>query len=76
MENQCYAVLRFENCLFEKLIFFNFWDFYTYFLILEKICVFENLNFILDIAWHVWLFDIPNKIKIFQIESRITRTVI
>ena len=47
-----------------------------YFLILEKNCVLKNLNFILNIAWRVWPFDIPNEIKNFQIESRISRTII
>jgi len=45
------------------------------FLILAETWCFRKLNFILDIAWRVWPFDIPNEIKVFRINSYMTRVV-
>jgi len=46
------------------------------FLIFSEHLAFLEVKLYMDIAWRVRPFDIPNEIKIFQIKSRITQTVI
>jgi len=57
---------------------FSLEDFFDFFFNFRKVCIyyyFLKLNLILDIAWRVWPFDIPNEIKVFRINSHMKRAV-
>jgi len=54
--------------VFENLVYF------ILFIFLEHLA-FSKVKLYLNIAWRVRPFDIPKEVKIFQINSRMTRAV-